>query len=121
MSVPSLPHRVAPLAAPRVFAGRLGRSAAVSGTLVTLTLAGGTTGYHWIAGLPWIDAFHQSALIMSGMGPVDETGFTTAAKLFDSGYSLFCGMVLLVSTGILFAPLLHRILHRFHLQDAADR
>jgi hypothetical protein len=113
--------RLAPLAAPGVFIGRLGRSAGVSAALVVASLALGTGGYHWIAGMALIDAFHQSALIMSGMGPIDETGFSTAAKLFDSFYALFCGMVLLVSTGILFAPVLHRILHRFHLQDAADR
>ena len=114
------PPRFAPLAASDVFIGRLWRSAAVSFALLVGTLALGTGGYHWIAGMAPIDAFHQSALIMSGMGPVDETGFSNAAKLFDSFYALFCGMVLLVSTGVLFAPVLHRILHRFHLQDAGD-
>ena len=115
------PTRLAPLAAPRVFIGRLWRSAGVSLALVVSTLAVGTGGYHWIAGMALIDAFHQSSLIMSGMGPLDETGFSTAAKLFDSFYALFCGIVLLVSTGLVFAPVLHRILHRFHLQDAGDR
>ena len=111
---------VAPLAAPDVFVGRLWRSAASSFTFVVATLAIGTFGYHAVAGLAMIDAFHQSALIMSGMGPLDEHGWSNAAKIFDSVYALFCGMVLLLSTGVLFAPVLHRILHRFHLQDAGD-
>jgi len=118
--MPPTRPRLAPLAAPTVFIGRLWRSAGVSLALVVGTLAAGTGGYHGIAGMAWIDAFHQSALIMSGMGPLDETGFSTGAKLFDSFYALFCGIVLLVSTGIVFAPVLHRILHRFHLQDAGD-
>jgi amino acid permease len=56
---------------------------------------------------------------MSGMGPLDERDWTTTAKLFDSVYALFCGVILLVSYGVLFAPILHRFMHRFHLEDVA--
>jgi intracellular septation protein A len=107
------------LASNQVFFGRVGRSAAISAMLVVATLVVGTLGYVVLAHLPVIDAFHQSSLLMSGMGPLNEDGWSTAAKLFDSVYALFCGIVLLVSYGVLFAPILHRFMHKFHLEDAA--
>jgi hypothetical protein len=107
-------HRLAPRA---VFYARLRRNAAVSLLLVAVTLAIGTAGYMLLAHLDLVDAFHQASLLMSGMGPLDERDWSAAAKVFDSVYALFCGIVLLVSYGVLFAPILHRFMHRFHLQD----
>jgi len=109
------------LASRQVFLQRIGRSVAFSLTLVAVTLVVGTVGFVVLAHLAWIDAFHQAALLMSGMGPLSEDGWSTAAKLFDSIYALFCGIVLLVSYGVLFAPILHRFMHKFHLEDAAER
>jgi len=77
-------------------------------------------GYRLLEQMSWLDAFHQAAMLLSGMGPVVEVK-STAGKLFDGIYALFCGVILLASTGLLFAPVLHRILHRFHLEDARER
>ena len=107
------------LASNQVFIGRVGRCAAISAALVIVTLAIGTTGYVLLAHLPVVDAFHQASLLMSGMGPLDEQGWSSPAKLFDSVYALFCGIVLLVSYGVLFAPIFHRFMHKFHLEDVA--
>jgi hypothetical protein len=107
------------LASSEVFYVRVGRSAAISVSLVTGTLLIGTVGYVVFAHLALIDAFHQASLLMSGMGPLDEKDWTTPAKLFDSIYALFCGVILLVSYGVLFAPILHRFMHKFHLEDVA--
>jgi hypothetical protein len=30
-------------------------------------------------------------------------------------------VILLAATGLMFAPVLHRLLHRFHIEDAGDR
>jgi hypothetical protein len=108
------------LATRDVFYERVGRSAAISVSLVAVTLLVGTLGYRGIAHLAWIDAFHQASLLMSGMGPLEESGWSTGAKLFDSVYALFCGVILLVSYGVLFAPVLHRFMHKFHLEDVRD-
>ena len=108
------------LASRAVFYQRVGRSAAISVTLVVATLVIGTVGYVARAPGGWVDAFHQSSLLMSGMGPLNEEGWSTAAKLFDSVYALFCGIVLLVSYGVLFAPVLHCLMHKFHLEDVAE-
>jgi nucleoside recognition membrane protein YjiH len=85
--------------------------------VVTIALTGGTVGYHWLGRLPWVDALMNASMILTGMGPV-ATMETTGAKLFASGYALFSGIVFLSSVGLVFAPIFHRILHRFHLDDA---
>jgi hypothetical protein len=107
--------------APRdVFYARVRRAAALAFALVGATLAIGMVGYHGLENLTWLDAFHQAALLLSGMGPVADIR-TVAGKIFDGVYALFCGIVLLASTGLMFAPVIHRLLHRFHLEDARDR
>src|SRR4051812_40239517 len=85
---------------------------------VALTI--GVLGYHFIAGLAWIDSVLNASMILTGMGPV-ATMTTTGSKLFASGYALFSGVVFLSSIGLVLAPVFHRILHRFHLDDVAEK
>ena len=90
-------------------------SAALAGALIAFSLGLGMAGYHWIAGLGWVDALLNAAMILTGMGPVDPMR-TTAAKLFASAYAIFSGVAFLTSVGVLLAPLAHRFLHHFHLE-----
>ena len=108
------------LAPRRVFLRRLLRHALLSGGLVAVSLALGVVGYHCYEGLPWIDALLNASMLMGGMGPVD-TLHTSAGKLFASAYALYCGLLLLVAVGILLAPAVHRMLHRFHLEAGGER
>ena len=110
-------HRDAPLAPQQVFFSRLALSTLASLALVATTLAIGMIGFHWIENLGWLDAFHHAAMLLAGMGPI-HTMMTATGKLFDGFYALFCGIILLAATAVLFAPLVHRLLHRFHLEDA---
>jgi len=64
-------HRGAPLLSPSRFARRFIGFAALSLAIVAGALALGTAGYHAFAGLPWIDALLNAAMILSGMGPVN--------------------------------------------------
>ncbi len=113
--------RKAGLAPRALFYSRVAWAAAFSAAVVLSTLAIGTVGYIHFAGLKPIDAFHLASLLLSGMGPVGEVDkFSASAKIFDSLYALFCGVVLLASVGVLLAPIIHRILHRFHLEDSGD-
>ena len=102
-----------------VFYSRVRRGVTYALVLVAVTLAVGMLGYHELEDISWLDSFHQSALLLSGMGPVVEMS-SVAGKLFDGIYALFCGIILLAATGLLFAPVLHRILHRFHIEDSRD-
>jgi hypothetical protein len=100
---------------------RLLRNVAIAVGIVMLSLAIGTAGYHFLAGLSWIDALLNSSMILTGMGPVNELN-TPKAKLFAAAYALFSGVVFLTMVAVLFAPLLHHFLHRFHLEfeESAD-
>jgi len=113
-------HFAETLAPSDVFYTRFRRGATYALALVAATLAIGTIGYRAFEHMTWLDAFHQSALLLSGMGPVVDMK-SIGGKIFDSVYALFCGVILLASTGLMFAPVIHRILHRFHIEDAADR
>jgi len=79
----------------------------------------GILGYHFLAGLSWVDAILNAAMIVGGMGPVD-TLTTVAAKLFASVYAVCSGVVFIGVAGILFVPVAHRILHHFHLEAESD-
>jgi hypothetical protein len=112
-------HRRQPLVPRIAFLLRMARSAAIAVAIVLAGWALGTIGYHRLAGLPWIDALVNAAMILSGMGPVSELR-TTEGKVFASVYALFSGFLFLTITGVLFAPLLHRMIHRFHLDVDPD-
>ncbi len=111
-------HRSEPLLTRIAFLARMGRSVAIAVGLVLTAWGLGAVGYHGIEHLPWIDALLNAAMILSGMGPVSEL-HTTAGKLFASFYALASGFLFLTVAGLLFAPLLHRMIHRFHLEDEA--
>lgn len=106
--------------APRsIFLTRIRRAATYAIALVAVTLGIGMIGYRVFENLSWLDAFHQAAMLLSGMGPVADVK-STGGKIFDGVYALFCGVILLASTGLLLAPFIHRLLHRFHIEDARD-
>ncbi|HET8876361.1 MAG TPA: hypothetical protein VFO53_08535 [Casimicrobiaceae bacterium] len=107
------------LASRTTFLSRIRRAATYALGLVVITLAVGMIGYRALEHLSWLDAFHQSAMLLSGMGPVVDMK-SDAGKIFDGVYALFCGVILLASTGLMFAPVIHRLLHRFHIEDARD-
>ena len=105
-----------PLPPPEVFFRRLLASASLGVVLVTVSLAVGMAGYHGLEGLSWIDAFVNASMILSGMGPL-MSPVTTAGKLFAGLYALYSGLAVLVIAGVIFAPVIHRFLHRFHLES----
>jgi intracellular septation protein A len=113
------PGRV-PLASRDVFLRRVRRATAYALALVVATLAIGSVGYRVLEHMNWLDAFHQSALILSGVGSTADVK-SDGGKVFDAIYALFCGVILLAATGLMVTPVIHRLLHRFHLEDARDR
>ena len=75
----------------------------------------GVGGYRLLEGMSWIDAFANAAMILSGMGPLTPLQ-TWGGKLFAGFYALYSGLMLIVATGVILAPVVHRMLHRFHLE-----
>lgn len=74
----------------------------------------GVLGYHFFEDIGWIDSLLNASMILGGMGPVTELK-TDAGKIFASFYALFSGIVFLVTVGIIFAPIVHRFLHKLHI------
>jgi hypothetical protein len=78
-------------------------------------LAIGMSIYHFVEKLPWADAFLNAAMLLGGMGPVDPL-HTTAGKWLAGLYALFAGIVFLVLAGVMLAPVIHHVLHKFHVE-----
>jgi hypothetical protein len=72
-------------------------------------------GYRYLEGMAWIDAFANASMILSGMGPLGPLQ-TWGGKLFAGLYALYSGLALILATGIVLAPVVHRLLHRFHFE-----
>jgi hypothetical protein len=85
--------------------------------VIAVSLAIGVFGYRFVAGLSWIDALMNAAMILGGMGPVNELS-TDSGKIFASLYALYAGIAFLAIAGVLIAPFAHRLLHHLHFEDS---
>jgi hypothetical protein len=108
----------------REFARRYLRWGALAAMILLGSLAYGICGYHFLEHIPWIDSLLNASMILGGMGPVD-TLHTTAGKLFASFYALYSGLLLISLAGLMLTPVVHRLVHKFHLEvekpdDAKD-
>ncbi len=105
-----------PLASKKVYYQRISRNFLFVIFFLTACLLIGVFGYHYTADIPWLDAFHNASMILSGMGPVVEIN-TDGGKWFSSFYALFSGVAFITNIGFLMAPAVHRFFHRLHLED----
>jgi len=106
-----------PLASMQRYALRLVLSFLIACVLIGGSLGAGMWGYAHFEGMSWLDAFLNAAMILSGMGPADQLK-TDAGKVFAGCYALYSGLVIVLASGIILAPIVHRILHRFHVDEA---
>jgi len=105
----------APVASRRKFARRMAKSLSLALSLIFASLLAGVCGYHFLEDLPWIDAFLNAAMILGGMGPVAPIQ-SFGGKLFAGFYALYSGLVVIVAAGVIFAPVFHRMIHKFHAE-----
>ena len=112
-------HKQKLLVSRQVFFARMANHLMVAAAIIGVSLSIGTAGYHFLDHLSWVDSFLNASMILGGMGPVD-TLQSVAAKLFAALYALYAGFVLLISVGIIIAPVFHRLLHHFHLENKSD-
>jgi hypothetical protein len=113
--LPTLERRHQKLAPISVYARRLARAIGLASLVAIIVLFIGVCGYHWLSGLDWVDSLLEASMILGGMGPVNPIQ-TTPAKVFASGYALFCGLVFIGIMGIVLTPVVHRTLHKFHVE-----
>lgn len=113
------PHRRRPpVHEQRRFRRHVVRASSVAFGIIAASLAIGVVGYKAVLLPPhdaWVDALYNAAMILGGMGPVDDVS-SPAGRIFGSAYAIFSGVTLLTSVGVLLAPVLHRVLHRLHVE-----
>jgi hypothetical protein len=98
------------------FAARLGAHFLAASALLAFSLALGMVGYAYFERLPWVDAFLNASMLLGGMGPVNAPQ-TQAGKIFAGCYALYAGLVFIVTAALMFAPVVHRLMHLFHWDD----
>jgi hypothetical protein len=111
--------RSEPLLSRTGFARRLGINLFAAVLLVAISLLAGMAGYHHFESMAWIDAFANASMILSGMGPLQPMA-TWGGKCFAGWYALYSGLALILISGLILAPILHRLMHRFHLDTEDD-
>jgi hypothetical protein len=106
-------HALLPMSA---FLRRMAFHLLLGGIFIAVSLGFGMAGYAWLEGMGWTESFLNASMILSGMGPASAL-HTTAGKWFAGAYALYSGIAFLAVTALLYAPLLHRLLHRFHADE----
>ncbi len=106
-------HNILP---PKEFVKRVLKYTVFSISLLIISLGVGVLGYHFIGNLNWIDSIYNAAMILTGMGPVNEM-VTDSAKLFASVYAIFSGVIFLSTVAIFFAPFAHRLMHLLRIDE----
>jgi hypothetical protein len=108
-----------PLAPIPVFVKRLIASLAIALALIAFALTIGISGYHLLGGLGWIDSLLEASMILGGMGPVNQlTG--DGVKIFASMYALFSGLIFIALMGVVLSPIVHRFMHKFHVDEEGE-
>jgi hypothetical protein len=98
------------------FLSRLGRNTVVAFVVIVVALAVGMWGYMGFEGMGFVDGFLNAAMILSGMGPVVPLQ-TVGGKVFAGFYAIFSGLLIFAVAGLILAPVYHRMIHRFHLEQ----
>ncbi|PYS83370.1 MAG: hypothetical protein DMF67_09520 [Acidobacteria bacterium] len=109
-------RRHEPLLPFRAFVLRVARSLALAFAIIAFALGMGVLGYHYLAEFAWVDSLLNASMILSGMGPVGDFKNDTG-KVFASFYALFSGLAFITIAGIIVAPVAHRLLHWFHIEE----
>ena len=109
-------NRTEPVASMPAFISRVILFSVIAIVLTCSILIIGMLGYRYLAHFEWIDSFVDASMTLSSMGEVDIST-NNAGKIFSSIYALFCGLFFSVIISVLFAPFVHRLYHKFHLDD----
>ena len=109
-------HRSEPFLSRPQFLRRMANAGLIALSLVRVCLGIGVAGYRAFEHLGWLDSVLEASMILGGEGPI-HAPTTPGGKLFASIYALFAGVVFISIAATLIAPVMHRILHRLHLDD----
>ena len=108
-------HKNQRLLSRRKFISRLVLHTIVAAGVLLFSLAGGILGYSYFEKMGLVDALLNASMILGGMGPVDVL-HSEGGKIFASVYAIYSGVVFLVVASLIIGPLLHRLMHHFHVE-----
>ena len=117
LTVTGFEKRRAAVAPRLVFAERMARAIGLAMLLILPSLAFGIAGYMYFEGMSLTDAFLNASMILSSMGPAEPLK-TQGGKIFAGCYALYSGLVVVIATGFVLAPIFHRVLHKFHVETS---
>jgi len=100
-----------------LFLKRVAKNAAIGFIMIAISLGIGMCGYRYFEQMSWVDSYENASMILSGMGPVSDL-HTEKGKIFAGSYALFSGIVFLLVIAVTFAPIFHRVLHRYLIQGS---
>ena len=104
------------------FLRRLTRHSALALGIFVLSIGIGMAGFRWLAREEWIDAYLDATMLLGGMGPVGKYDCCPIGKIFAGLYALYAGVVFLAASALIVAPVLHRVVHKLHLdEERSDR
>ncbi len=113
-------HRTAPVVSRAAFIRRMVRHGGYVLELALFSIAVGMAGFHFLALESWLDSFLNTTMLLGGMGPVGEIR-SSVGKLFAGLFALYAGLVFIAAFALLTAPVLHRLVHKFHAEEFAKR
>lgn len=103
--------------APRsIFIKRIIGALGLAFVVICVSLLIGIAGYHFLGGFDWVDSLLEASMILGGMGPVNEL-HGDSAKIFASVFALYSGLVVIALMGIMLSPVVHRVMHKFHVDE----
>ncbi|MDX1296789.1 MAG: hypothetical protein R3260_00900 [Pseudomonas sp.] len=105
-----------PLIDKRAFRRRMSLHVLAAFALVVITLVLGVAGHVYFDDMPLDAALVASVTLTSGLG-LSVIPESTSGKLFTSLFGIFSGYVYIATSTIVIAPILHRLLHKFHLDQ----
>ena len=109
-------HKAQPVVSRRLFFRRLGINLAAALAILAPSLLIGMIGFVVFEGKNWVEAYDYASMILSGMGPFEEAA-TDAGRIFEGTYALYSGLTVVVVASLILAPVFHRVLHSFHVED----
>ena len=112
-------HKSKPLLDVRSFYQRQLKFMLYAFAFLGIFLGIGMIGYHIVADLDWVSSYHNATMILSGMGEIDSMP-NNMAKLFSGTYALVSGVIFLVTIAVMLSPIVHRFLHRMHVEEPDD-
>lgn len=87
--------------------------------IIGLSIFLGMLGYWHFEGHSWSDAFMHTCFLLGGYGHLTLPK-NTSGLVFLGFYGLYANLVFIAVLGVLSTPVIHRLLHAFHLEQNND-